>query len=93
MGVIAARKTNEVANNLADILAIELLASAQALEFRRPLTTSAPLEAVHAALRKRVPPYEQDRAHYVDIRAARELVESGAVLDAVAETLGKGALS
>ena len=93
MGVIAARKTAAVANNLANILAIELLSSAQALEFRRPLTTSAPLESVHAMLRRRVPPYEQDRPHYPDIHAARELVESGAVLDAVAERLDGGALS
>jgi histidine ammonia-lyase len=93
MGVIAARKTNEVANNLADILAIELLAAAQALEFRRPLTTSTALEAVHATLRKRVPLYEQDRPHYPDIRAARELIESDALLDAAVGTLGKGVLS
>jgi histidine ammonia-lyase len=93
MGVIAARKTNEVAGNLTDILAIELLAAAQALEFRRPLTTSAALEAVHAALRRKVPSYEQDRPHYPDIRAARELIESGALLDAAVGTLGKGVLS
>ncbi|HEY7696805.1 MAG TPA: histidine ammonia-lyase, partial [Vicinamibacteria bacterium] len=35
MGVTAARKTREVASNLAHILGIELLAAAQALEFRR----------------------------------------------------------
>ena len=80
MGVTAARKTQEVARNLADILAIEWLGAAQALEFRRPLLTSAPLEAAHALLRGRVPPYEQDRAHYPDIVAARELLESGALV-------------
>ena len=93
MGVTAARKTIEVASNLANILAIELLAAAQALEFRRPLTTSIALEAVHALLRTRVLPYEEDRVHYPDIRTARELLESGAILDTVSKTLGKGVLS
>jgi len=87
MGVTAAQKTQEVARNLADILAIEWLGAAQALEFRRPLLTSAPLEAAHALLRERVPPYEQDRTHYQDIIAARELLESGALLDVVTNTL------
>jgi histidine ammonia-lyase len=58
MGVTAARKTREVASNLAHILGIELLAAAQALEFRRPLASSPALEAVHRLLRERVTPYE-----------------------------------
>ncbi|HEY7820892.1 MAG TPA: histidine ammonia-lyase, partial [Vicinamibacteria bacterium] len=88
MGVTAARKTREVASNLAQILAIELLAAAQALEFRRPLTSSPALEAVHARLRERVPAYERDRVNYPDLAAARELVLSGAVLEAVKNEIG-----
>jgi histidine ammonia-lyase len=89
MGVTAARKTREVAFNLGHILAIELLAAAQALEFRRPLTSSPALEAVYARLRERVPPYERDRVSYPDIAAARELVLSGAVVDAVKSIFGE----
>lgn len=89
MGVTAARKTVEVSGNLAHILAIELLAAGQALEFRRPLTTSPALEAVHRALRERVASYENDRAHYPDIIAARELVGSGAILRAARDVLGE----
>jgi histidine ammonia-lyase len=81
MGVSAARKTNEVADNLAHLLAIELLTAAQALEFRRPVRTSAPLEAVHARLRELVPPYDKDRPHYVDVAEARRLIVSGELLD------------
>jgi histidine ammonia-lyase len=89
MGVTAARKTVEVSSNLANILAIELLAAAQAIEFRRPLTSSPALEAVHRALREKVAPYENDRAHYPDIIAARELVSSGAILEAAQSVLGE----
>jgi len=94
MGVTAARKTNEVAKNLAHILAIELLGAAQALEFRRPLCTSVVLEAVHARMREDVPRYEQDRTHHPDLAAATELIESGELLEVVDRILGsKGALS
>ncbi len=89
MGVTAARKTREVASNLAHILGIELLAASQALEFRRPLTSSTSLEAVHSCLRERVPPYERDRVSYPDIAAARELVVTGAVLAAVKNVSGE----
>ncbi|GMR23785.1 MAG: histidine ammonia-lyase [Acidobacteriota bacterium] len=93
MGVTAARKTKEVAKNLAHILAIELLCAGQALEFRRPLKTSAALEAVHARLRQDVPSYEHDRAHYLDIEAANKIVGSGGLLHVVEQTLGtEGAL-
>ncbi len=94
MGVTAAHKTKEVAKNLAHILGIELLSAGQALEFRRPLKTSAALEAVHARLRQDVPPYEHDRPHHPDIAAAREIVGSGELLHVIEQTLGtEGALS
>src|SRR5262249_6402273 len=45
MGAVAARKAARVVMNTARILAVEAVASAQALEFRKPLETSAPLVA------------------------------------------------
>jgi histidine ammonia-lyase len=94
MGVTAARKTKEVAGNLVHILSIELLAAAQALEFRRPLKTSPALEALHTRLREDVAPYEHDRVHYPDIEAARAIVESGELVRVVVQALGdEGALT
>ncbi len=61
-------------DNLEGILAIELLAAAQGVEFHRPLRSSAPLEAAHAALRAHVAPWEEDRAMAPDIAAARRLI-------------------
>ena len=46
MGGWAARKALRVVKNLENVLAIELLAACQALEFKRPLHTTEPLEAV-----------------------------------------------
>ena len=46
MGGWSARKALRVVKNLENVLAIELMAACQALEFKRPLRTTEPLEAV-----------------------------------------------
>ena len=70
------------------------MSAAQALEFRRPLETSAALEAAYRRLRRDVARYEHDRPHYPDIDAARELIASGELVRVVEENLeDKGALS
>ena len=51
MGGFAARKALEVVTHVEQVLAIELLAACQALEFHRPKTTTAPLEAVYKLVR------------------------------------------
>jgi histidine ammonia-lyase len=88
MGAFAARKALRVVANVRRVLAIELLAACQALEFLKPLTTSAPLRAVHARVRERVPAYDRDRALAPDIEALAELVRSGEILDAAGAVCG-----
>jgi histidine ammonia-lyase len=88
MGAAAARKAAQVVLNTSRILAIELIAACQALEFRKPLETSAPLGAVYRALRGRVPPYEEDRALSSEIEAVAEGVRSGEYVDAAARVCG-----
>ena len=77
MGPIAARKLARNVANLENVLAIELLAAAQALDLRRPLRSSPPLEALHARLRAKVAPWDSDRYGAGDIAAAREVLVSG----------------
>jgi histidine ammonia-lyase len=77
MGPIAARKLARIVGNLERVLAIELLAGAQALDLRRPLRTSPPLEDLHARLRARVAPWDADRYAAADMEAARELLATG----------------
>jgi len=79
MATYAARRLLAMADNAAGIIAIELLAAAQGLEFHRPLLSSARLEAVHRLLRRSVPKLSRDRFFAPDIAAARELVTSGAL--------------
>jgi histidine ammonia-lyase len=87
MGVTAARKAARVVANTRRILAVELVAACQALEFHKPLGTSPPLDAAYRRLREEVDPYD-DRILGPDLEAAATLVESGALADAAASVCG-----
>lgn len=87
MGGFAARKALEVVEHVETVIAIELLAACQALEFHRPHRTTEPLEAVHALIRTKVAPWNKDRHMSPDIQAALHLVQSGAVLETAAANL------
>ena len=70
MGANAATKCKRVVDNVEKILAIELLTAVQALEFRRPLKTSAALEEIVNAFRKEVSFNEADRIMHEDMMKA-----------------------
>jgi histidine ammonia-lyase len=77
MATFAARRLADMAANSAGIVAIELLAAAQGIDFRAPLRTSPRLEEVHALIRSHVSFYDHDRYFAPDITAIQALVESG----------------
>jgi histidine ammonia-lyase len=79
MATFAARRLQPMIANVAHILAIEFLAAAEGIEFLRPLSTSAPLEAAHALLRERVPRIARDRYLAPEIERATALVHIGAL--------------
>jgi histidine ammonia-lyase len=85
MATHAARRLTEMADNAAGVIAIELLAAVQGIEFHRPLKTSSSLERIITALRQLVPHYGADRFFAPDIAAAKELVTAGLFRDFVAE--------
>ena len=80
MATFAARRLGEMADNTAAIVAIELLAAAQGIDFRRPLRSSEPLEEAHAMIRAVAPHLDGDRFLATDIEAARPLVMEGQFL-------------
>jgi histidine ammonia-lyase len=61
MATYAARRLHEMTDNAAHIVAIELLAAAQGIELRRPLRSSAPLEAALASVREHAAFLTDDR--------------------------------
>ncbi|XP_031414309.1 histidine ammonia-lyase-like [Clupea harengus] len=83
MGGWAARKALRVVQHVEQVLAIELLAACQALEFRRPQKTTPPLEQVHKLVRSVVRPWDKDRAMSPDIEAAHKLLLEEKVWEAV----------
>lgn len=76
MGANAATKCYRLINNVEKVLAIELLTAAQALEFRRPLKSSAVIEKFVFEFRKVVSFNEKDRILHDDMVKAIEFVTS-----------------
>lgn len=74
MSPIAARKLAAIVGNLERVLAIETMAAFQAMEFLRPLRSSAPLEGVRRAFRRVVRPWDRDRELAPDLEAARRFL-------------------
>lgn len=77
MATGAALRLSDMAENLATILAIELLAGAQGLEFHRPLQSSAAIERAHGLVRGVAAAWDADRVMAPDIAAVKALVERG----------------
>ncbi|MBC7452536.1 MAG: histidine ammonia-lyase [Massilia sp.] len=77
MATFAARRLDDMAQNTAVIVGIELLAAAQGIDFHRPLKSSPHLEHVHAQLRVKVPFFDADRFFAPDIEAAKQMVVNG----------------
>ena len=89
MGWGAALKLRTVLDNLAGVLAIELLASARALDFRAPLQSAPATAAVHDLLRAEVKGPGPDRVVAPEIAAAIALLKSGAAVAAAEKAIGR----
>jgi histidine ammonia-lyase len=83
MGMTAALKLRRVVENTRNVMAIEAMAAAQALEFVAPLKTGKRGLKAYDAIRSVSAAMDQDRAMYTDFAAIAKLIESGAVADAL----------
>lgn len=79
MAAHGARRLLAMADNLTNVVAIELLAAAQGCDFHAPLSSSVALEAVRATLRQHVPMLRDDRYFHPEICIAAKLVQSGEI--------------
>jgi len=77
MATFAARRLHDMLDNVAHIVAIELLAAAQGVEFHRPQKSSADIESVIAALREVSPAFAEDRSLSTDIMRVADLIDAG----------------
>ncbi len=79
MAPIAARKAGTIARNAAGVIAVELMAAAEGIDYHAPLKTSAKLQAIHAQVRKLSPHFTADRYWADEMRALQEAVLAGEI--------------
>ena len=76
MGANAATKCARVVENVYKVLGVELMNAAQALEFRRPMKSSAKIEQLFAEYRKSVAFVDVDRVMYTEIAKSIEFLKT-----------------
>jgi len=87
MGLWAARKCRDILKNTRNVLAIEFIAAAQALDFQK-LRPGHGVEAARDTVRAKIAHLERDRYLARDILAANRMLESGELLTAVEDAAG-----
>ena len=83
MGMTAANKLLQVVTNTRNVLAIEALAAAQALDFRAPLETSKRAKTAIAAIRSVSAPITEDRILAPDFTRVAGLIASGKLAESL----------
>ncbi len=89
MGTIAARKARRILENAENVVAIELMCAAQAMDLFTNMRPGDGTREAYRLLRETVPHLDQDRYLAGDIEAVRALMKSGRLIDAVEEAVGK----
>jgi histidine ammonia-lyase len=74
MGTIAARKFSQIVGNVENVLAMEILAGAQALDLLKPLTPSGVVLKLYNLLRAQVPFADEDRIFSRDVAKIRQMM-------------------
>lgn len=87
MGTHACRKARMIYENVLTVLAIEILSAAQALDFHAPLKPSAAVERIHNFIRTQVPHLDRDRYLAPEVERVRSWLQSGLLLDQIADLL------
>jgi histidine ammonia-lyase len=87
MATFAARRLHTMLDNVMNIVAIEMLAAAQGIEFHRPQKSSQMLEQVIAALREISPRLTEDRAMAADVTRVAAMIDDGAFCDCATSIL------
>ncbi|HEX8939492.1 MAG TPA: aromatic amino acid ammonia-lyase [Candidatus Limnocylindrales bacterium] len=87
MGMNTAIKNGQILENAYGVLGIELMAAAQALDFRE-FEPGRGVQVARAVIRRHVAHLDEDRPLHADHTAMRELVRSGQILEAVEAAVG-----
>ncbi|ABW18733.1 histidine ammonia-lyase [Alkaliphilus oremlandii] len=83
MGTIAARKAREIYKNAVNVVAIELMAAAQGIDFYEGYTLGEGTQIAYDTIRNKVSKLQEDRVMYFDINQCANLIFSGELIEAV----------
>jgi histidine ammonia-lyase len=89
MGMTTAIKTRQIIENAWYVVAIELMAAAQAFDLRAPVKPSPACQAVHEVIRKHVRKLEEDRPLHEDINCLARVAKTGEIFEAAEKVVGK----
>jgi histidine ammonia-lyase len=88
MGTISARKLKEIVTNTMNVLGIELLCAAQALEFKGKGSLGTGTKIAFDILREDVEKLGNDRIMNLDIDKAYKMIKNNKIVDAIEEEIG-----
>lgn len=89
MGSISARKSREILNNVMNVLGIEIMTAAQAIDFGASEKLAPGTRAAYKKIREEVATLENDRIMYLDINKCYKLVASHKLVEIVEEEIGE----
>ena len=81
MAPIAGCKARRIAHNAAGVVAVELMAGAEGIDYHAPLATSAKLQAIHSAVREHSPHFTADRYWADEMAVLQAAVIAGEIGD------------
>ncbi|MFA6234735.1 MAG: histidine ammonia-lyase, partial [Bacteroidota bacterium] len=79
MGSIGARKALQIMRNVENVLAVEFMTAAQALDFHAPMGLGRGTRVAHDILRQSVPHLDEDRLMFEDLRLTAEIVQKNTI--------------
>jgi len=79
MAPISARKATQIARNAAGVIAVELMAAAEGIDYHAPLKTSSKLQEIYAAVRAHSPHFTADRYWADEMSALQSAVLAGEI--------------
>ena len=88
MAPVSVRKCREILKNCEYVIAMEMYAAAQAMDFRAPLKPGHGTARAYAVIRDHVSFMENDRPLYPDLNLIARLVREGDILEAVEREIG-----
>ena len=88
MGMTTAIKTRQIIENAWYVIAIELMAAAQAFDFRFPVRPSPACQAAYEMIRSHVKKLDEDRPLFEDINRLARVAKDGLLLQAVKGVVG-----